>query len=103
MGGERGLGPLTVRLFVLLTVLPVVAAVQSHVTVEGWNVLELPGTDAALHHVLNGVGLRLVDLAQGGVLDERVGGLDGDSASSSASSSSTSTSFALLALSNELF
>ena len=99
MGGDGGLGPLTVPLFVLLTVLPVVAAVQSHVTVEGWNVLELPGTDAALHHVLNGVELRLVDLAKGGVLDERVGGLDGDSASSA----SSSTSFALLALSNELF
>ena len=40
-------------MFVLVIVFPVVATVQSHVAVQGWDVLELPGTDAALHHVLH--------------------------------------------------
>ena len=70
-------GPLAVSLLVLVPVLPVVAAVQPHVTVESRNVLELPGTDAALHHVLHGVRLYLGDGADG--LDEGMSlGLDGD-------------------------
>ena len=88
---------MAVGLFVLLAVFPVVAAVEPHVPVQGGNVLELPGTDAALHHVLHGVRLRFADLAEAGVRDERVGGLDGDRAAST-----PSTSLALPTLADEL-
>ena len=94
---------MTLGLFVLLAVFPVVAAVESHVTVQSGDVLELPGTDAALHHVLNRLRLRLGHRADAGGLDQRVGGLDGNGTSRTSNTSRTSSSLALLALSDELF
>lgn len=83
-------------MFVFLIVFPVVTSVESHVTVESGDVLELPGADAALHHVLDRVGLGLGDGGEVGRDDgvEGCGGglrrLDGHRV-------------ALLALSDELF
>ena len=38
-----------------VVILPVVASMKTHVAVQRWNVFELSGANAALHHVLVGV------------------------------------------------
>ncbi len=44
-------------LLVLVSILPVVSPVKSHVTIQSGDVFELSRADGALDHVLCGVGL----------------------------------------------